>query len=163
MKARTLALVLVSGAAALYAGMVPRARARAGAARADGARLDRERQALAERLDALERRQQLRQLALSDAQGPADEAALAQVRERVVAALAQSSVSGVQLSVAPGRSPAAVSISLRAIGTQTEVLRLLNRIAHPAGHLVLTAVQLRPAGDREVSVAVDGYSLGGGR
>jgi hypothetical protein len=159
MKLRAPGIALTLGAAALYFGVVPAATSRAVAARSDARALQQKLSALSERLGDLERYQRARRRAVEAASAPVSQDTLAEFRRGVISALSESQLHGVQLSV--GKGPTGATVSLSAIGSQTEVLRLIDRLAHPRGILILESVALRPRGDSDVTLSLAGFGLAG--
>jgi len=157
---RGVALGAFAVAILAFAIVVPAARARALASEQEARRLTSELSEVRARLAEAERRSGVRALALEGASPSIGGEALTALRSEVVEALGGMDLSGVRLSVSAARAPAAGSLSLQARGTQSEVLRLVERLAHPTGSLVLTEVGLRPVGEEHVVVSLSGFSLG---
>jgi hypothetical protein len=157
---RALALGAFAVAIAAFAVVVPQARNRALASEADARQAASELHGVRVRLAGAERRSGVRALALEGGTPLGDEA-LTELRGEVVEALGGVDLSHVRLSVSSGRPPAAGTLSLQAEGSQVEVLRLLERLAHPTGSLVLTDVGMRPVADDRVGLSLSGFSLGG--
>lgn len=152
------AIVVAIAAAAL---VVPPARARGAAAESETRRVSAELSEIRSRLAEAERRRGARALALEEGSVAVEGEVLTALRGAVVDALAGLDLSRVRLSVAPATTPAAASLSLRAQGNQGELLRLLDRLAHPTGSLVLDDVALRPAGDDALALDLTGFILRG--
>ena len=81
------------------------------------------------------------------------------MRRSVVQTLQSAGVSGVRLSVTPGRPPYAARVRLSASGPFPEVMALAGRIARPETGVVLERVRLSPRGGG-VALDLDGVTLG---
>lgn len=161
MSVRGLAGTVLLAAAALYLGLAAPLRARADAAREEFRQLRDQRREARSRLQAFERHEAARRRAagvLSAAlAGSGDPSGT--LRRSVVGSLEGARVSGVRLSVRPGRPPVGATVSLSAQGSYPEVVRLIGHLVRPGAGLILERVQLntRPAG----MLLVDLHGLGG--
>jgi hypothetical protein len=82
------------------------------------------------------------------------------LRRSVVASLEGAGVSGVRISVTPGRDPVAARLQLSAEGPYAEALRLTGRLVRPGSGLILETVRLRPSA-AGLGIDVVGFSLAG--
>jgi hypothetical protein len=145
---RALALLLV--AAALRVAVALPAEAAQRRAAQEQLALQDERRSLTRRLTPLERGEAARARALTSLRAePLPEGREAPVlRRSVVATLAEAALTGVRVSVRPGRAEIAASVELAGQGGLDEVLMALDRLTRPGGGVVLSRLRLRaiPAG-----------------
>jgi hypothetical protein len=113
------------------------------------------------RLARLERRDAAHTRAAAAITGATPGETVRAVRRSVVQTLQGAGVSGVRLSVAPGRAPLAARVRLTASGPFPEVIALTNRIARPETGVVLERIRLSPRASG-VTLDLDGVTLGPG-
>jgi hypothetical protein len=148
-------VALLVGAALAWVSLVPPARARARALGEERAGVERERGALARRVELLERQRGLGAAApgLGGRElGPVE------LRARVVEALAElDSGRGIRLDV-EGSDGGGVSLALA--GELREVLSLIETLTHPEGPVVVSSLELRPSGEQAVQLRLEGVQPG---
>lgn len=153
---RNAGLALLVAALLGWLAFVPGVRERARQMSAQSRQREAERAELAERVARLEARRLVGER-LSAAAG-VDGADL-RLRAAVVALLEGRPLRRTQVSVTQADPPAAADLRLQATGETQVVLDLLRRLSHPMGPLALERVDLRPNGERDVTVSLEGRSL----
>jgi hypothetical protein len=161
---RTLALLLVAVAVLLHAGVTLPAAARARAAGEAYARLRGERREAQARLASVELRQEARSRALAAiaVPAPAPDEAAARLRAALSDALEGQPLSGVRLSVRPGRSPVTAFARVLAKGSFRDVMALSARLLAPPTGLIIEDARFGPGLDG-VDVELALASIGGPR
>ena len=162
MSARTAALLMAAGAAALVFGVARPQRTLAGGyADAFGvARVERREATL--RLSEMQRRNQARARAMAAVKGAAGDPTIttSAVRRSVARALEGSRASGVSLTIRPGDRGVDVKVTAR--GRALDVLDLTGQLARPEYGVVLASVTFTRA-EGEVGVQVQGLGIAGTR
>lgn len=159
MSARPLAFLLLTAAAAGYAGLALPAQ-RAAADLGDDYRRARERRRDAtQRLSRIERQPAAQGGARRGPEGPSSEP-LVSLRRSVLESVDGSGVSNVRLSLSPGRAPVAASVHLSGEGRFEDVVRFTAAVAPPGGRVVLERVRLAPGPDT-IFLELDALSLEG--
>lgn len=162
MIARWIAAALLAAAVVLYAAVAIPTQRQAAAAADEYRRARDEARDVRSRLARLERRDAAHTRAATAVAGATPGETVRSVRRSVVQTLHSAAVSGVRLSVTPGRAPHAARVRLSASGPFPEVMALTGRIARPETGIVLERVRLspRPGG---VALDLEGVTLGSGQ
>jgi hypothetical protein len=159
MIARWIAAALVVAGVVLYATVAVPTQRQAAAAADEYRRARDEARDIRTRLARLERRDAAHIRASTALAAATPGGTVRAVRRSVVQTLQNAGVSGVRLSVLPGRPPYAARVRLSASGPYAEVMALAGRLAHPETGVVLERVRLSPRGGA-VALEIDGVTLG---
>lgn len=146
MRAGTAGLLLIAAGALVWVALVPSARARALELASERARLEKERDVLADRVAELERQRGPGSGSGSPDLGPVE------LRAAVVEALEGfGSGHAVRLDV-QGSDSASPGVRLAVSGELDEVLTLVEALTRPLGPLVVSRLDLRPSGLDDVQL-----------
>jgi hypothetical protein len=159
MIARWIAAALLVSAVVLYAAVAVPTQRQAAAAADEYRRARDEGRDIRTRLARLERRDAAHARAATAMAAATPGDTVRAVRRSVVQTLQNAGVSGVRLSVLPGRPPFAARVRLSASGSYPEVIALAGRISRPETGVVLERLHLTPRG-AVVALDLDGVTLG---
>jgi hypothetical protein len=119
-----------------------------------------ERQALLDRVAALERADVLAARSTRMELPPgANDDGVARLRRSLLESLQGQAVSGVRLAVAPAPPPLAAEGHLQAEGTFAEVVQLSGQLVRPGAGFVLKRVRLAPTPHGSLALEVEGVSV----
>jgi hypothetical protein len=159
MTARIVGLVLLLGALLCYFGLVRPARRELAVVQEDFARSREEREVLRARTADLERRVQVRSR-ITAAPEPSRGDSAGRLRSAVLRVVDASRVSGVTLSVSPGRVPVAAKVHLTAEGRFADLVPLTGRLVSGPPGLILERLRMTLAAGRIVA-DLEGFRLEG--
>lgn len=160
MTARAAGAVLLFAAGLGYAGLVVPARRELAAAREAFARASEERERIRRRLADLERRVQVRARVIDARAEPGRGESAGRLRRTVLQVVDASRVSGVRLTVSPGRAPVVGKVKLVAEGRFADLVPLAGRLISGPPGLVVERLRLSPK-DGRVVAELDAFRLEG--
>jgi hypothetical protein len=144
---RVTAALLVAAAAALHLGYTLPAREQIARTADDFKRLRDERREVVAAVAASQRRQAALMAALHAASASAStpDTAVADARRTVVAALADTPLRNVRLSVRPGVAPSAALVQVQGVGSYPDAMAFSTRLLEPGSGLALSEARFNPS------------------
>ena len=160
MTLRGLSVLLLLGALAVHVGFARPTWREEAVLTEQAHALDAEKQALLDRVAALERAfvQSARATRMELPPGTSDDA-VGRLRRSLLESLRGRPVSGVRLAVTPARPPLAAEGRLRAEGTFADIVRLSGHLVRPGAGFVLKNVRLARTPHGSLALEVEGLSV----